>query len=100
MFAALSDMFSGGEDLAGWSRTVAAMMGGGSLYAPTKSSPRFVELEREVLNRNVLSRIHPMTIKACFRRSRDLQEDTTTSLASTETENRGNDCEPDGTDRL
>ena len=40
-----------------------------------------------------------MPIKARFRRSRDLQKDTTTSLATTETKNRGDDCEPDGTDR-
>ncbi len=33
MFATLSDMFSGGEDLPQWSRTVAAMMGGGLLCA-------------------------------------------------------------------
>ena len=37
MFATLSDMFSGGEDLPRWSRTVAAMMGGGSLCMQIKS---------------------------------------------------------------
>ena len=44
MFATLSDMFGGGEDLPRWSRTVAAMMGGGSLCTPTKSSARLLSL--------------------------------------------------------
>jgi hypothetical protein len=56
MFATLSDMFSGGKNLPRWSRTVAAMMGGGSLCTPTLSA--FVELETSGVNGDVLSRIN------------------------------------------
>lgn len=50
MLATLSDMFGGGEGLPRWSRTVAAMMGGGALCTPTKSSARLLSLKESAAN--------------------------------------------------